>query len=56
MTKCQKLRMGPQNMEQLDFLPVSVKQTQWLALRLVKYTSVKLIRGSIVTWDRFKFL
>ena len=28
-------------MEQLGFSPVSVKQTKWLALRLVKYTGVK---------------
>ena len=36
-------------MEQLGFLPVSIKQTQWLALRLVKYTGVKLIGYSIDT-------
>ena len=38
-------------MEPLGFSPVSVKKTQWLALRLVKYTGVKLIY-----WDRLKFL
>ena len=43
-------------MEQLGFTPLSVKQTKWLALRLVMYTGVKLIGWSIVTWDRFKFL
>ena len=36
-------------MEQLGFSPVSVKQTKWLVLRLVKYTSVKLIGWSSVT-------
>ena len=36
-------------MEQLDFSPVSVKQTKWLALRLVKYIGVKLIGWSIIT-------
>ena len=43
-------------MEQLGFSQVSVKQTKWLALGLVKYMGVKLIGWSIVTKDRFKFL
>ena len=29
-------------MEQLGFLPVSIKPTQWLALRLVKYTGASI--------------
>ena len=45
--------------EQFGFSPVSVKQTQWLALRLVKYTGVLLSKADPMIdryRDRFKFL